>query len=452
MHDDTRQSDARKQSLGVSHGTCEVEAADGALIRRPPHRELFSNPATSVMWEGVKMLEEGDLIEFAERLIAYVAVPEARGGPRERKIARGVQALREAQELRRLAGEEGPLTAGSYRQVRKDNPELLLPPDGSVRNWLGGRWNDALRAARLDAASGCDSFVIEARHRFMWEETRAAVAACIEDLREPERPDVVPNPSFSSYLAWERRPDVRRRPGRRPRDIRVFGRFGGWLAVKNAVLRGEDPPRGADQRELRTGMKMISGRAYTEAELIEAILLVRDRLGRVPRSSDYEREREAILEAELSGLADDTPRRAMPSYGMLIGRYGSWDVALAAAGLEPFSAPQYDKATGLGFRTESAQKISDDDLVAGVREAYEALGPPFGVKEYQAYRKQQGAQSKGGRRLASYAVIYERFGGFGGLLDAAEIDRAEARGRRTKAPLRAARLNTSPRRRRRSWR
>ena len=102
------------------------------------------------------------------------------------------------------------LTSYAYERLRCElGRKGDWPPESSIRRFVGGTWNDALRRAALDPVADGDALRTQLGGRLTPEECAAAVRECSEETRDPL-------PTYSSYIAWCRRPDVRRRPGRRP--------------------------------------------------------------------------------------------------------------------------------------------------------------------------------------------------------------------------------------------
>lgn len=99
------------------------------------------------------------------------------------------------------------------------HPECGWPPDSSIRRWLGGSWNDALRAARLEALPDGDAIKVHLGGALTADEIIAALRLCAEHLGHV--------PTFTDYRHWACRPDVVQLAGRRPRSQppidRVFG-------------------------------------------------------------------------------------------------------------------------------------------------------------------------------------------------------------------------------------
>ena len=223
----------------------------------PPRGELFSDPAAAVVWAAIEKLEERGLHELRDRLFAEITIPELRSGEDQVKLARGVSALREAHALAQLepradrgrggagqrlalAGEPGevPLSVDTYRLLRgREGRRREWPPDTSLRRWMGGSWNDCLRAAGLAPVADGDALVAEISSRFSRQEVFAAVRAYAQEAGTPI-------PTLRGVIAWAKRPDVKRRPGRRPESQGPFDRLfpGGWQEVLIAAEFIDAPP------------------------------------------------------------------------------------------------------------------------------------------------------------------------------------------------------------------
>jgi hypothetical protein len=176
-----------------------------------PRGQRFSDPQCNVVWAAIRALDEAAKHDLLFRLGEHLALSETdRDGPQATREARAVAALREAWSLHAREGDTSStgLPVAIYRALRSEHPERSWPPDGSIRRWLGGNWNDALRRAGLDALPEAEVTMRPLGSALSKQEAVAAVQACAKDLGEV--------PTFSRYVGWVRRPDVRRREGRRP--------------------------------------------------------------------------------------------------------------------------------------------------------------------------------------------------------------------------------------------
>jgi hypothetical protein len=105
-------------------------------------------------------------------------------------------------------------------------------------------------------------------------------------------------------MQWVRRPDVRRRPGRRPRSIQVFqGAFATWVAAKEAAGMPREEPR--------------SKAHYTDEDLFVALDEARRRNGgKLPSRTEFAAIRRQIIAEREAAAADQgeaVPSRAFPT-------------------------------------------------------------------------------------------------------------------------------------------
>lgn len=384
---------------------------------RPGRLELFADPRVEMAWAAIQTLPEGLLQEFEEYLHKHVTEPEKRKGVRADRLARATSALRDVATILEEETGEAKVSVEGYERVRKENRELGLPTAGKVRRWSGGSWNDVLRRARLKAVPDGDVLALSYGDKFAWEETRDALRACAEELRkhglDPER-----HLSYQTYLGWANREDVRAMPGRRPQSRPPIDRFGGWLVVKFAALHGDGSPPSAGKGSQRIGP--ARGYRYSDEELRDAVREVAAHLGRPPRATEYRIERERILEAE---EARGEPLRAFPSYGKILEHFGSFDTALADAGFVPHFSAGTNPVTGRGYRQKDAHAFPDEQLIAGIQEAYAAKGDPFTMTAYKEYRTERQGISHSGQRLPAYGTLWARYKTWAAACKAAGIER-----------------------------
>lgn len=174
-------------------------------------------------------------------------------------------------------------------------------------------------------------------------------------------------------------------PGRRPLSQSPFDRFGGFSACRLAARRRETPPTDGDRSAAtRSGrVRPRSGYALTREEMRKSVKLVHRSLRRVPRATEYIRERERIQDSAPAGK----PAPLLASYNRIVGAYGGWDAALIDCGYPPFRSVDIDRNGRLEHRhrSEPRNAISTEDLLDGIREAFAAKGRPFGMQTYQAY-------------------------------------------------------------------
>lgn len=362
----------------------------------PPRAERFENAACGPVWAAFLALPEGDKHLMLRALREHLAVTEERTGPTAVRQARLVAALRECAEI---LGHSPSVK--EYRTLQRGR-EGLWPPDGTIRRWVGGLWNDALQVARLDAVPDADVLIIEHGPQFTAEEAVAALRHCAQELKQV--------PVLSSYLSWARREDVRRRPGRRPKTVAVFQRLFGSHpgALVAAGLEGA-PGRLGPLRE-GVAIRSVRGYRWTDEQLAEALRETAEIVGGSPTVQVYIHVRtKRIDEAHRQGRS-----LALPSYSAFHSRFRCWDAALAAADLPTrggrgvASVPRRPGPPGTGRR------YSDEDIFAAIRVCWMEIGEPFSSPRYTEWRAgQQEADTAAGRRvrrIPSYHVIWGRFG------------------------------------------
>lgn len=335
---------------------------------RPPLRELFADPSAGVVWSAIQTLStaaQHEILAELQRLLGLTVRLDSHGT----RVARAISALREVAEIVGHAP-----TSSEYRQVRAERPELKLPADGTLQGWLGGSWNDALKQARLDAVAGGDVLVREYGPTIEGEEILQALRDCAADLETI--------PTISQYLSWSRRPDVKARPGRRPSSQPPFDRgFGGFLPALKAsgVINGETLTRMPRSTQVRLGSYFVG-----EEAACEALRWVTERIGRSPRVREYILEREKLI-AESAEAGDP---KSLPSPSTIQLRYGTWDKALEAAGLEVLGGKGTYSIKGNRGRP-AGPRVTLDEVAAVLREAYAEIGEPFTVDAFQQWRAEQ---------------------------------------------------------------
>ena len=367
---------------------------------RVPRGELFADPSARAVWAALCALDPASqhdvLAELQERLGAPALASS------DVRMRRAIAALREAAEMLGRSP-----SVGDYRRLQAERRELDWPPDGSLRKWLGGSWNDCLARAHLEAVEDGDVLVAQVGPGLEPQEVIDALMACHADLGYI--------PGIHAYFGWAKRPDVRALPGRRPRSQSPFDRcFGGYAnALIAAGLVAGD---GAFLMPATTRVRM--GSYFIEDEQIHAALReVAGRLGRSPRTAEYDRERLAII-AESDGARAP---RTLPSRTVMYSRYQTWDDALVAAGLQPLGG----RATGGGGKKNKGRKaprVTEEMIFEAIREAYTELGEPFRSHAYTTWRLKQAERDREAgifRELPSYCTIQERYGTWKKALSAA---------------------------------
>jgi MoxR-like ATPase len=200
-----------------------------------PRGELFADPSARLVWAAICTLEEAAQHEVLRALRERLALANDRDTPQAVRVARAVADLREASEL--LEPDE-QLSVEVFKRVPKTTPDWRWPPESSIRRWLGGSWNDALRRAGLDAVPHGDALTYHLGSAISRHEAITAVKQCAD-----ERGYV---PSLSQYVFWAKQPAVRRRAGRRPASQASLD--AGALLPSDVHREREGPPLRATMR------------------------------------------------------------------------------------------------------------------------------------------------------------------------------------------------------------
>lgn len=345
------------------------------------------------MYAGWLTLPEAVQWEVYRALRDDLAVPDGHKDTQRVKRRRAIAALHESTDLN---GDESP-SQSRFRDLRERNPDRGWPDDRRIRAWLGVQtWNEALSRAHLPEVADGDAVVIQLGPAFVRDELRDAVRSCSTDLGFV--------PSWTEYLAWARRPDVRARPGRRPQSQGPFERTYGddfWTKalVDAGLVSGTGTAGGAEGR-IRTAAYFA-----TDERIHKDLRLVAKRIGRSPRTAEYTGERARIY-AETA--AEGRPK-ALVSYATIQKRYGNWDAALVAAGLEPLGGRHTGKKTGPKGRT--GRRTPDEVILDALREAYAEIGEPFTQPSYSAWREDEILRDpRRKRELPCYCTIQKHFG------------------------------------------
>jgi hypothetical protein len=369
----------------------------------PPRGLRFTDPTADIVWAAIQTLDEAAKHEVLAHLRDHLAVPDARQTDRQVQVAKAVAALREAAEILAARGDSDGLTSYRYEELRRElDRKGDWPPESSIRRYVAGTWNDALRRAQLDPVADGDAFRTQLGGRLTREECAAAVRQCAEETNNPL-------PGFWDYINWAKRPDVRRRPGRRPHSQTPFDRlFDGWASVLVAAgLAQEGANVGRANKVPGASTRSRTGYGWTEEQLGDALRTIAARLGRSPKTTEYAREREDLLaEREEAG----EPPIAFPSMAVIQNRYRSWDAALVDAGLEPTNGKHEKRGCA---KRRSPRRIPEEEMLACLREAFAAIGHPFTTRTYTEWRKRElEACRRNGiyRRIPAYFAIYQRFG------------------------------------------
>jgi len=418
----------------------------------PRHGELFSDSAAGAIWAALLTLDVALQHEFLARLQERLAVPVLAGGTHKVRIARLVAATREADGMLLAQASADPvfdptappaLTEDAYEKLRKRHREFGWPPASTMRSWVQGGWNDVLSRAMVKTVDGGDAVFMVSNTDYSWEEVAAAVCGFRDYLTEQGHPDPT-GFGFHDLINWAKLPHVLARAGRRPRSQSPFDNYGGFLAVKAAALAGEPAPnaragrgrgsgsrggsgteagRGAGEvggvggsgsggpsprKAVRSGhLRPASGYGYESTELkaaLDEVVAYRD--GRVPSATEFISARRDIIAMEQrAGL----PARGFPSYNRMLGVAKPWDAVLVTFGYPPFREVEVDAQTGRVSVADAPNAIPVADLHAGLLEAFEQRGKPFGRGVYDTYVKDRGRVGPSGKRLPVSPTICARY-------------------------------------------
>lgn len=235
--------------------------------------------------------------------------------------------------------------------------------DSTLRTRFGS-WSDALQAAGLDDTGS---------------KRPVPTAELIDDLQ-------------ALAIKLGETPTATQMDERGPRWRSVYqDRFGSWNEALEAA--GLEP----NQQHRPEGSRDESGQTETEGDsragpietdaIIDSLQAVADDLGEPPTRTQFD-------------------ERGVCSDGTVYNRFGSWDAALEAAGLDP-EAPR-------GNTGASEPRISDAELVADIQRLADESGEPPTLQDYRD-AGEYGAQT-----------MYDRFGSWNDALAAAGFETREA--------------------------
>jgi hypothetical protein len=324
--------------------------------------------------------------EVLERFEEALEVETDNESRRRRRVT---QALHEA---KRTLGKSPSVR--EYKALRRAHPERGWPDPRSITRWLGVRsWNDALVRMRLEAVVTGD--VIEGAIGPMYsvDEGIQAVRDCAEDLGRP--------PTITDYLAWQRRPDVRDRPGRRPASTWVFNRiFGGFAAARVAAGLVEGEPTAAHPSDL---LLRTSNYRLGDDQIAEDIRFAASRIAGPLTATAYDRERRLVyLETRAAGHP-----RALAGVGTIYRHFRTWTAGLEAAGIDT------QAHTTIATRARRTRRFSNEGILRALSEAYDAVDGRLTLEGFTAWREQESQRDSTKRAaLPSYITIRRRFGGW----------------------------------------
>jgi hypothetical protein len=179
--------------------------------------------------------------------------------------------------------------------------------------------------------------------------------------------------TITDYLAWQRRPDVRDRPGRRPASTWVFNRiFGGFPAARIAagLVKGEPTAAHPSDLLLRTANYRL-----TAEQISDDIRFAAARIRGPVTATAYDREPRLIYqETRAAGHP-----RALAGVGTAYRHFRTWPAALAAAGVHDQSA---EAAHPVSRRAEA-------QLLRALSDAHDALEGRLTVDRYVAWRERE---------------------------------------------------------------
>lgn len=388
---------------------------------RPAHGEAFAHPQSELLWRALQQADESAKVELLELLRGHLASADDARSPHQQRVARATAALREAAALQaereRLAPADVRLGERAYAALREEHAERGWPPAASVRRWLGGTWNEALRGARLNSVVDGEAVIYRLGPAFTREEACAAVRRCTEDLGR--------TPTWWEYLHWARRPDVRRSFGRRPRSQPVFDRLfpdGGWLAVLQAS-QVIDPDCEVPGAVSSSGVVRPSGFRYNDEQLRDALSCCAQTLGGSPSTTAYMRWRAQQLSGQLEdqqrAASDQRPLTAIPTMLTFWRRWRTWDEALKACGLDALGGRGRPGVSKPRQASKKGRKPAEEQLLRRCfLQAYEQKGDPFTINAFAEWREQQQRDAETKKlprpQIPHWSTYQIRFGGWKG--------------------------------------
>jgi hypothetical protein len=322
-----------------------------------------------------------------EVLERFDQVLQAEGDTQSRRLRRVAQALHDA---KRILGKSPSVR--EYKALRRERPMEGWPDPRSVTRWLGVRgWNNALVRMRLEPVLDGDEFECTIGPTYSIDEVIRAVRDCAQDLGRP--------PTLTEYLAWQRRPDIRDRSGRRPASTWVFNRiFGGFPAARVAAGLVEGDPTTAHPSDLllRTANYRLS-----DAQILEDMRFAASRISGPLTGTVYDRERRLVYrETRLAGHP-----RALVGVGTIYRHFRTWSAALESAGLAErrFVAPTPE--------SQRRRRFTNERLLDALSAAQDSLGDGLTHDGYLAWRDEQlDRDPENSRLLPSSPTIIRRFG------------------------------------------
>ena len=364
----------------------------------PPRGERFTDKTAAVVWAAIIALPAALQHQILAALRDLLACLEGTTTHATR-VRHAICCLREAHDILGRSP-----SSHDYKLLLAERGKGLgWPAESNIRTWLGGSWNNALRQAALEAVADGDVVVVKNGPALTVAEITSALQECAAEIKDV--------PTISQYYAWARRPEVKAR-GRRPQSQAPFDRvFGGYYeALVAAGLVGGDAP------VARSTVVRLGSYYVTHDQIFEALQEVSRKLGRSPRTKEYGTERERII----ADSVETSQPRSLPSVSKIQKEFGNWDAALVAAGLQPPGG----RATrsNEGGRGRKGPRIPNEDALAVLREAYAAVGEPFTINAFKAWRITQKLRDRDARRfrhLPWYDLYLGRWGSWQNALQTA---------------------------------
>ena len=280
-----------------------------------------------------------------------------------------------------------------FKALRLAHLDNGWPEPRTIMRWLGVRsWNGVLVRMGLEPLLDGDTIERGIAPIYTIDEVIQALRDCASDLGHP--------PFETEYFAWQRRPEVKVRPGRRPAANWVFQRiFGGFGPARVAAGLAEDDETAAHPTDviLRTANYRV-----TNEQIVDDIRYVATRTKGHLTATAYDRERRRVYEET---LAVGHPR-ALASVGTIQRHYFRWPAALEAAGVDRMA--RADEETRR-YRV----RFSKTAMFRALAEADEALEGRLAGHGYTAWRAEELEGDKNRRAaLPSITTIHRRFRGW----------------------------------------